>query len=133
MLEDIKGIRKLYRKGNGQGKKHRGKMNTWSFYELQRQIEYKAKWAGLPVKHVKAHGTSSKCAVCGSKLVPEEHRMMRCVMCKILINRDENAAKNILARGLRFDPNAPQVEAMKQFKDAESIVTSQEDGQIMSL
>ncbi|QLH07612.1 RNA-guided endonuclease InsQ/TnpB family protein [Nitrosopumilus ureiphilus] len=133
ILEDIKGIRKLYRKGNGQGKKHRGKMNTWSFYELQRQIEYKAKWNGLPVQYVKAHGTSSKCAVCGIKLVPEEHRVMRCTVCKILIDRDENAAKNILARGLRFGPNAPQVEAMKQFQDAESIVASQEDGQIINI
>ncbi|MGI0004341.1 MAG: IS200/IS605 family accessory protein TnpB-related protein, partial [Candidatus Nitrosotenuis sp.] len=46
ILEDIKGIRKLYRKGNSQGKKFRGKMNSWSFYELQRQIEYKARWLG---------------------------------------------------------------------------------------
>jgi len=52
-------------------------------------------------------------------------------VCKILIYRDKNAAKNILARELRLDPNAPQVEAMKQFKDAESIVVSQEDGQII--
>ncbi|MGI0069899.1 MAG: IS200/IS605 family accessory protein TnpB-related protein, partial [Nitrosopumilaceae archaeon] len=42
IMENLKGIRKLYRKGNGQGRKHRGKMNSWSFYELQRQIEYKA-------------------------------------------------------------------------------------------
>lgn len=59
--------------------------------------------------------------VCGIKLIPEEHRVMRCIVCRILIDRDENAAKNILARGLRFDPNAPQVGAMKQFKDVESM------------
>ncbi len=69
-MEDLKGIRKLYRRGNGQGRKYRRKMNSWSFYELQRQIEYKARWLGLPVEYVKAGGTSSKCAVCGSKLVP---------------------------------------------------------------
>ena len=125
ILEDIKGIRKLYKKGNSQGKKFRGKMNTWSYYELQRQIEYKAKWNGLPVKYVKAYGTSSKCAACGVKLIFEEHRMMKCTKCNITIDRDINASKNILARGLRFDPHAPQVETMKQFKDAESIVASQ--------
>jgi len=125
ILEDIKGIRKLYRKGNGQGNKHRGKMNTWSFYELQRQIEYKAKWNGLPIQYVKAHGTSSKCSKCGVKLISEENRMMKCIKCNITIDRDINASKNILARGVRFTPNAPQVEAMKQFKDAESIVASQ--------
>lgn len=125
ILEDIKGIRKLYQKGNGQGKKFRGKMNSWPFYELQRQIEYKARWLGLPVKYVKAARTSSKCAVCGSKLVPEEHRMMFCTCCNVTIDRDVNAAKNILARGTWDVPNATQGEAMKQSKDAEQIVLSQ--------
>lgn len=125
ILEDIKGIRKLYRKGNGQGKKFRGKMNSWSYYELQRQSEYKARWLGLPVKYVRAAGTSSKCAVCGSKMVPEEHRIMFCLCCNIAVDRDVNAAKNILARGMRVVPDAVQCEAMKQSKDAEQIVLSQ--------
>ena len=30
-FEDIRGIRKLYRKGNGQGRNFRGRMNSWSF------------------------------------------------------------------------------------------------------
>ena len=42
VLENIEGIRSLYRKGNGQGRKYRGRMNSWSFGEAQRQIEYKA-------------------------------------------------------------------------------------------
>jgi putative transposase len=125
ILEDIKGIRKLYKKGNGQGKKFRGRMNSWSFYELQRQIEYKARWLGLPVKYVKAAGTSSKCAVCGSKMVPEEHRMMFCPCCNVAVDMDVNAAKNILARGTEDVPDATQSEAMKQSKDAEQIVLSQ--------
>lgn len=125
IMEDIKGIRKLYKKGNGQGTKYRGRMNSWSFYELQRQIEYKARWLGLPVKYVNAHGTSSKCAVCGSKMVPEEHRTMYCPCCKVAGDRDVNAAKNILARGTRVVPDAAQGEAMRQSKDAEQIVLSQ--------
>jgi putative transposase len=122
ILEDIKGIRKLYRKGNGQRKKFRFKMNSWLFYELQRQIEYKARWLGLPVKYVNAAGTSSKCAACGSKMVPEEHRMMFCPCCNVVVDRDINAAKNILARGTRVVPDATQSEAMKQSKDVEQIV-----------
>lgn len=125
ILEDIKGIRKLYRKGNGQGKKFRVKMNSWSFYELQRQTEYKARWLGLPVKYVKAAGTSSKCAVCGSKMVPEEHRTLFCPCCNMVVDMDVNAAKNILARGTWVVPDAVQGEAMKQSKDAEQIVLSQ--------
>lgn len=124
VMEDLKGIRKLYRKGNGQGKKYRGRMNTWSFYELQRQIEYKALWVGLPVQYVKANGTSSKCSECGLKLIPEENRMMSCTNCKTIIDRDINASRNILNRGMRFVPNAVQSEAVKQLKDVESIVPS---------
>ena len=124
VMENLKGIRKLYHKGNGQGKKFRGRMNTWSFYELQRQIEYKAKWVGLPVQYIKAHGTSSKCSECGAKLVSEENRVMMCNSCKTHIDRDINASKNILNRGMRFVPIAVQCEAVKQSKDVESIVPS---------
>jgi len=42
VLEKLTGIRKLYRRGNWQGRGYRGRMNSWSYYELQRQIEYKA-------------------------------------------------------------------------------------------
>src|SRR5467141_4083919 len=48
VLENIEGIRSLYRKGNGRGRKYRGRMNGRSFGEAQRQIEYKARWIGLP-------------------------------------------------------------------------------------
>lgn len=112
ILEDLKGIRKLYRRGNGQGKKYRAKMNSWSFFELQRQIEYKARWLGLPVTYVKASGTSSKCAVCGAKMIAEEHRQISCPCCKTVVDRDINAAKNILARGIRFMPVGAANEAM---------------------
>jgi len=112
IMEDIKGIRKLYRRGNGQGKRYRAKMNFWSFYELQRQIEYKARWLGLPINYVKASGTSSKCAVCGSKLVPEEQRKMFCSSCKTSIDRDVNAARNVLLRGTRVVPDETTSEAV---------------------
>ncbi|HEX5458125.1 MAG TPA: transposase [Candidatus Nitrosotalea sp.] len=112
IMEDLKGIRKLYRRGNGQGKKYRRKMNSWSFYELQQQIEYKARWLGLPVEYVKAYGTSSKCAMCGSKLVPEERRKMSCSICKSIVDRDVNAAHNILLRGARVVPDGAAGEAV---------------------
>ncbi|MDE1767577.1 MAG: IS200/IS605 family accessory protein TnpB-related protein, partial [Thaumarchaeota archaeon] len=65
VLEDIKGIRKLYRKGNGQGNKYRRRLNSWSFYELQRQIQYKASWIGIPVQFVDPRRTSQLCPICG--------------------------------------------------------------------
>lgn len=125
ILEDIKGIRRLYQKGNGQGKKVRGRMNSWSFYELQRQLEYKSRGLGLPVIYVRAAGTSSMCAICGSKAEPEEHRLLFCPNCNTVVDRDINAAKNILTRGLRLRPDALQGEAVKQSKDAKQIAVSQ--------
>lgn len=112
IMEDIRGIRKMYRKGNGQGTKYRSKMNSWPFYEMQRQIEYKARWFGLPVNYVRSGGTSSRCAVCGSKLVPEEHRKMSCSFCNTSIDRDVNAARNILLRGTRVVPDGITGEAV---------------------
>lgn len=122
ILEDLKGIRKLYRKGNGRGTKFRAKMNSWSFYELQRQIEYKARWFDLSVIYVRAHWTSSKCAVCGSKMVPEEHRMLFCSRCNVAVDRDINAAKNILARGTRVVPIGDASEAMVEESSKEVIL-----------
>ena len=77
-LEDIKGIRKLYRKGNGQGSEYRARLNSWAFGEFQRQIEYKAKRAGLIVIKINARNTSAKCSVCGDRMFSEESRMLRC-------------------------------------------------------
>lgn len=123
IMEDLKGIRKLYRKGNGQGRKYRRRLNSWSFYELQRQIEYKARWLGLPVKYVKPGGTSSKCAMCGSRLVPEEHRKMFCLTCERSVDRDINAAHNILLRGTRVVPNGAAGEAvMAEISNKELVI-----------
>jgi putative transposase len=83
VFEDLKGIRKLYKKGNGQGKKYRQKLNGWPFYELQRQIEYKAKWEGIPVKFVDPKRTSKLCPICGGSLQEDRlnRRRVLCINC----------------------------------------------------
>ncbi len=133
IVEDLKGIRKLYRKGNGQGKKYRARLNGWPFYEFQRQLKYKSEWYnGIPIIKSKPNKTSSRCSICGGIIIPEENRQIRC-QCGHAEDRDINAARNILykgvpvvqLRGLRLRPDAPQGEAMKQSKDAEQIVVSQ--------
>jgi putative transposase len=133
ILEDLKGIRKLYRKGNGQGKKYRSKLNDWPFYEFRKQLEYKSKWyGGIVVIKIKPNKTSSRCSICGAKSIPEENRQIRC-HCGHSEDRDINAARNILykgmpvvqLRGLRLRPDASQGEAMKQSKDVKQIVMSQ--------
>ena len=67
VMENIRGIRRLYQRGNGQGNEYRARLNSWSFYELQRQIQYKARWEGIPVVYVAARGTSVNWSKCGSR------------------------------------------------------------------
>ena len=112
-MEKLTGIRKLYRRGNWQGRWYRGRMNSWSYAELQRQIEYEARWEGLPVIYVHPYGTSSRCSICGQKMKPEENRTLRCPSCGYVVDRDVNAARNILAAGtLRFGVVGLTSEAM---------------------
>ncbi len=119
IMENLKGIRKLYRRGNGQGREYRSRMNAWSFAELQRQIQYKAEWNGLPVIYVKPHGTSARCSMCGHKrMLPEENRKLHCPKCGLTVDRDVNAARNILARAPRFRALGSASEAMVREPDA---------------
>lgn len=80
VFENLNGIRKLYRKGNGQGRKYRRKLNSWSFYELQRQVEYKALWEGVQFCLVDPKCTSKLCPVCG-KRTQEDRQNRRKLWC----------------------------------------------------
>jgi putative transposase len=97
VMEDLKGIRKMYRKGSRQGKSFRGRMNSWSFYEVQRQIEYKALWEGIPVTYVNPRGTSRNCPYCGSRVVPLQERKLFCAACDKIWDRDVLASLNVMA------------------------------------
>ena len=88
-------------------------MNGWSYGELQRQIEYKARWEGVKVVYVPARDTSKRCSICGYKTLESTQRRLWCPHCGTILDRDENAARNIAARGLRFSPNGPPDEAVK--------------------
>jgi putative transposase len=80
-------------------------------------LEYKARWDGIPVFYVPAWGTSTKCSICGNKTIelPNEHRTLYCQKCNLKFDRDENAARNILAKGLlRFNSDGSSGEAMKR-------------------
>lgn len=123
VMENIKGIRRLYRKGNWQGRKYRSRLNSWSFYELQCQIEYKAKWEGIPVICVPPQKTSSTCATCGCRITECAERKVWCPKCGALEDRDVNAARNILAKGgLRFGPNALPSEAVVEEPQRTSVI-----------
>ena len=74
------------------------------FYELRRQIEYKAKWHGVEVIIVDRWFPSSKtCSQCGC--IKDDltlgDRVFKCQDCGFEIDRDYNAALNLAAIGNR--------------------------------
>ncbi|WP_157927955.1 RNA-guided endonuclease InsQ/TnpB family protein [Candidatus Nitrosotalea okcheonensis] len=101
VMEDLKGIRKLYKTGNGQGNKYRRRLNSWSFYELQRQITYKAEWEGIQVQFVDPKRTSKLCPICGDRLQEDKFQLRKllCINCKKSIDRDVVASMNIAYKG----------------------------------
>ena len=127
VLENIEGIRRLYRKGNGQNKKYRGRMNGWSFWEAQRQIEYKARWVGLPVVRLsrrETRGSSLSCPRCGERLQSNKklRRKLWCGECRMVMDRDVVAAINLARRGrVRFARSRPPIVREAQGGAAEAV------------
>jgi putative transposase len=104
-FEDIRHIRRLYQKGNYQGNAHRGKLNSWSFAEVKRQIEYKASWAGVPTIQLsvkETRGTSQLCPRCGKMITQMDRktRQLYCGECRRWMDRDVLAAMNLSIKGL---------------------------------
>ena len=124
VLENLKGIRKAINrrelkinKYNGKLQPHRTKprkllrrLNSWAFRRIQFFIEYKAKWNGLPVSYLDAKLTSSLCPICGFRLEPNGHRVMKCKRCGMEMDRDVIACLNLLKmKGARFLPDSPRM------------------------
>jgi len=74
-----------------------------AFIEL---VKHKAEWAGVTVYEVDPRKTSQICSACGEE---GEHKDLSvrthiCVHCGVVLDRDHNAAINILDRGLGRSP-----------------------------
>ena len=120
VMEKLTCIRRLYRKGNGQSRNYRARMNSWSFGLLQRQVDYKARWEGVQVIYVSARNTTKRCSICGYKTLESTQRQLWCSHCGAILDRDENAARNLAAGGLRFSPDGPPGEAMVEEREPEN-------------
>lgn len=68
---------------------------------FRRLLEYKAEAAGVQVVAVTPYNTSQRCSGCG-ELVPKDldTRVHACPQCGLVLDRDVNAARNILQAAL---------------------------------
>lgn len=109
VFEDIRHIRKLYQTNSHHRKSFRYRMNNgWSFGEIKRQIEYKARWEGVPVTQLSVgdtRGTSKLCPLCGKRTQVAgrediiHYRELWCSQCEKWLDRDAVAVMNIAVRG----------------------------------
>jgi putative transposase len=69
--------------------------------EFLRLLGYKAEDAGTQVVRVPPSGSSQACSGCGTSVPkPLSERIHRCPTCGLVLDRDVNAARNILRLGL---------------------------------
>ena len=128
VFEDIRHINNLHRRGNYSSRYKRRLMNNdWSFSEQKRQIEYEARWLGVPVINLtkgETRGTSVYCPKCGKRTQLSKHRKLWCIQCQIFMDRDVVAAMNIAHKGLlRFGSSKGIAdEAMKWNLERDPIV-----------
>lgn len=103
-VEELTGIRTRVRLR----RKQRDDLHSWSFFQLQSYISYKAQLYGVPVVLIDPRYTSQRCACCGhvAKANRPNQATFKCVDCGFAANADVNAAKNI-GRAVVRRPDAP--------------------------
>ena len=113
VLEDLSRLRENAKKN----KRFNKKLTLWFYRRIQFCVEYEARERGLRVVKVNPRGTSSKCLKCGSRLVNDGHRTLRCSICGFTGDRDVIATVNLYKMFIlehsrcgepRVFPNAPK-------------------------
>ena len=81
---------------------NRGVHNTGHLGRFVELLTYKAKLMGKRVITIDERDTTKTCAVCGHKktYMPLYQRIYSCESCETILDRDENAAINIMERFL---------------------------------
>ena len=75
---------------------------TWGL--IREQLRYKAEWAGREFVEVNPRYTSRECWSCGHQTPQSEYRTYRRGVCGTTLDRDTNAAINVMRRA--FGPDA---------------------------
>ena len=93
VMENLKHILKKTRVS----KKQRARHHSWFFRRLQKCIEYKALWEGIPVMYVTPDYSSQICSKCGALNKRNKH-IYKCKKCGFECNADYNAGRNLATK-----------------------------------
>ena len=124
VMEKLKGIRRAKVR-----KKQRYWLNSWSFYQLQKYIEYKAVKIGAKVIYVNPRNTSKTCSRCFSMNTTRKSSYFHCLNCSYHLNADLNASYNIkfLGRFLITKADVNQPEPFKKSLGKNGIFSGAQD------
>lgn len=105
-VEDL-GIQRIMKQPSNHGHQSKRvnnhKVANQSWHTIRTMLEYKANWYGKKVVAVDPRYTSQDCSNCLERTGPKNNLSVRqwtCLSCHAEHDRDINAAKNILQRGL---------------------------------
>jgi putative transposase len=122
-LEDLTGIRS--------NKKHTKSfnysLNSWSFYQLQMFLEYKAKIQGVEVVYIDPHYTSKSCSRCGL-MGNRNGKKFKCT-CGYVDHADVNASFNIALKDINIDQSIGERDSIEGNTDIPKVaLVSETDG-----
>ena len=96
-------------------KNHKTKLIILGYKRFHYWVKWQAEKHGIPVVEVNPKETSTTCPRCGSKLIENGYRRMKCLNCSFEENRDVVAVLNIEKRailkmeGYLITSTAPQI------------------------
>jgi IS605 OrfB family transposase len=99
VLEDLSRVKE--KDLNKMSPKLRQQITSWSFYQLETFIKYKAEAKGIAVEFVDPKYTSQRCSCCG--YIDKENRKgseFYCKGCGYRLDSDLNASRNIVSKHL---------------------------------
>ena len=96
VLEELTGIRNKRLR-----KEQRTMINSWSYYQLEQFLTYKAETKGIGIEYIDARYTSQRCSKCGHicRSNRKQHSF-ECKKCGFKLNADLNASRNIVVKAL---------------------------------
>jgi len=110
--EDLTGLVENLRK---LPKEHKVSLLILSYRRLEHWIDWQCEKQGVPAAVINPRGTSSTCPICGSKLVENSYRKLKCIKCDFEADRDTVAILNIEKKaykkmgGSLATPTVPQI------------------------